>query len=129
MGSGVGIPESRGHHSLEAWKLSRQLATDVYKLTKSFPKEETFGLSAQIRRSAVSIPSNIAEGAARSGPREFAQFLSIARGSASELDTQLLIAADLGYVKESDPVFELLNRVSRLLTGLHKTIKARKSES
>lgn len=63
------------------------------KLTKSFPKEEVFGLTAQIRRSAVSIPSNIAEGAARSGAKEFAQFLSIARGTASELDRQRLIAA------------------------------------
>ena len=129
MGSGADFAAGRAHHGLEAWKLSRKLATDVYKLTKNFPKEEIFGLTAQIRRSAVSIPSNIAEGAARSGPREFAQFLSIARGSASELDTQLLIAADLGYIKENDPVFALLNRVSRLLTGLHKTISARKSES
>lgn len=84
-----------------------------------------FGLTTQIRRSAVSIPSNIAEGAARSGSKEFAQFLSIARGSASELDTQLLIAADLSYIKENDPIFALLNRVSRLLTGLHKTIRSR----
>ncbi len=115
----------RAHHRLEVWKLSRTLVTDIYKLTKSFPKEEVFGLTAQIRRSAVSIPSNIAEGAARSGSKEFAQFLSIARGSASELDTQLLIAADLGYIKENDPIFALLNRVSRLLTGLHKTIRSR----
>ncbi len=115
----------RAHHRLEAWKLSRTLVTEIYKLTKSFPKEEVFGLSAQIRRSAVSIPSNIAEGAARSGSKEFAQFLSIARGSSSELETQMLIAADLGYIKENDPIFALLNRVSRLLTGLHKTIRSR----
>lgn len=116
----------RAHHRLEAWKLSRKLVTDIYKLTKSFPKEEMFGLTAQIRRSAVSIPSNIAEGAARSGSKEFAQFLSIARGSSSELETQIqmLIAADLGYIKENDPIFALLNRVSRLLTGLHKTIRS-----
>ena len=115
----------RAHHRLEAWKLSRTLVTEIYKLTKSFPKEEVFGLSEQIRRSAVSIPSNIAEGAARSGSKEFAQFLSIARGSSSELETQMLIAADLGYIKENDPIFALLNRVSRLLTGLHKTIRSR----
>jgi four helix bundle protein len=115
----------RAHHRLEAWKLSRTLVTDIYKLTKSFPKEEVFGLTAQICRSAVSIPSNIAEGAARSGSKEFAQFLSIARGSSSELETQMLIAADLGYIKENDPIFALLNRVSRLLTGLHKTIRSR----
>lgn len=126
MGSGAGISAGRAHHGLEAWKLSRKLATDVYKLTKNFPKEEMFGLTAQIRRCAVSIPSNIAEGAARTGSKEFAQFLSIARGSASELDTQLLIAADLGYIEENDPAFTLLNRVSRLLTGLHKTIRSQK---
>ena len=126
MGSGTITPTSHAHHGLEAWKLSRKLATDIYKLTKNFPKEEMFGLTAQIRRCSVSIASNIAEGAARTGPKEFAQFLSIARGSASELETQLLIAADLGYIKESDPAFALVNRVSRLLTGLHKTIRARK---
>lgn len=117
-----------GHHRLEAWKLSRKLVTDIYKLTKGFPKDELFGLTAQIRRSAISIPSNIAEGAARSGSKEFAQFLSIARGSSSELETQMLIAADLGYIKEKDPIFALLNRVSRLLTGLHKTIQTRKPD-
>jgi four helix bundle protein len=121
-------PTGRAHHRLEAWKLSRTLVTDIYKLTKNLPKEEVFGLTAQIRRSAVSIPSNIAEGAARSGSKEFAQFLSIARGSPSELETQMLIAADLGYIKENDPIFALLNRVSRLLTGLHKTIRTRKPD-
>jgi len=126
MGGEPGIPAGRAHHGLEAWKLSRKLATDVYTLTKTFPKEEMFGLTAQIRRCAVSIPSNIAEGAARSGSKEFAQFLSIARGSASELETQLLIAADLGYINESAPVFALVDRVSRLLTGLHKTIRSQK---
>jgi four helix bundle protein len=129
MDSSADISAGRAHHRLEAWKLSRKLVTDIYKLTKSFPKEEMFGLTAQIRRSAVSVPSNIAEGAARSGSREFAQFLSIARGSLSELDTQLLIAADLGYTKEDDPVFALVNRVSRLLTGLHKAIRSRKPDS
>ena len=72
-------PEERGHHKLEAWKQSRKLVTDIYLLTKGFPKEEIYGLSLQIRRSAISIPSNIAEGAARTGNEEFVQFLSIAR--------------------------------------------------
>ena len=121
------ISVDRGHHRLEAWKPSRKLVADIYKLTKGFPKDELFGLTAQIQRSAISIPSNIAEGAAPSGPKEFAQFLSIARGSSSELETQMLIAADLGYIKEKDPIFALLNRASRLLTGLHKTIQTRKS--
>jgi len=91
--------EGRGHYKLEAWKRARELVLNVYKLTRTFPREEMFGLAAQIRRAAVSVPSNIAEGAAREGEREFAQYLNIARGSLSELETQLLIATDLGYGK------------------------------
>lgn len=114
---------SRGHYKLEAWKRARELVLGVYRLTQAFRKEETFGLAAQLRRAAVSIPSNIAEGAARAGKREFAQFLNIARGSLSELETQLLIATDLGYIKADDPVFEVVDLVSRLVTGLRKSIQ------
>jgi four helix bundle protein len=115
----------RGHHKLEAWKISRQLVTSVYRLTQHFPKEELFGLTTQARRAAVSIPANIAEGAARTGVREFVQFLNIARGSLSELETHLLIAVDLNYMRGQDPIFELVSRVSRLLTGLHKLLNTR----
>ena len=83
-----------------------ELVRKIYALTQTFPKEEMFGLTSQIRRAAVSIPSNIAEGAARTGTKEFAQFLNISRGSLSELETQLLIAADLGYIKNDNPVPE-----------------------
>ena len=114
---------SRGHYKLEAWKRARELVLSAYRLTQAFSKEEMFGLAAQLRRAAVSIPSNIAEGAARAGKREFAQFLNIARGSLSELETQLLIATDLGYIKVDDPVFELVDLVSRLVTGLHKSVR------
>jgi four helix bundle protein len=116
--------EGRGHYKLEAWKRARELVLSVYKLTQIFPREEMFGLAAQMRRSAVSIPSNIAEGAARAGEREFAQFLNIPRGSLSELETQLLIATDLGYIKADDPVFVLVDLVSRLITGLRKSIRS-----
>ena len=119
--------EGRGHYKLEAWKRARELVLGVYRLTQSFPKEETFGLAAQLRRAAVSIPSNIAEGAARAGKREFAQFLNIARGSLSELETQLLIATDLGYIKADDPVFEVVDLVSRLVTGLRKSVMSNES--
>src|SRR5690349_24004396 len=88
----------RAHYNLDAWRLSRQLVGAVYKLTQAFPKEEIFGLTSQMRRAAVSVPSNIAEGSARAGEREFAQFLNIAKGSLSELETQLIIASDLGYM-------------------------------
>ena len=70
---------SRGHYKLEAWKSAQELVLSVYRLTQAFPKEETFGLTAQLGRAVVTIPSNIAEGAARAGEREFAQFLNIAR--------------------------------------------------
>jgi len=94
----------------------------VYRLTQRFPKEQVFGLTSQLRRAAVSIPSNIAEGAARTGSREFAQFLNIARGSLSELETQLLIAGDLGYISIEHPIYQTVDRVSKLITGPHKRI-------
>ena len=98
------------------------LVRAVYEATKTFPSEEFYGLTAQIRRSAVSIPSNIAEGAARSSDREFAHYLSIAKGSLSELETQLLIGKDLGYLQGDENLFDVLEHVSRLITGLHKKI-------
>jgi four helix bundle protein len=79
----------RPHYILEAWKEAKKLVREIYQLTQGFPKDETFGLTSQMRRAAVSIPSNIAEGAARSGQKELLQFLNIARGSLSELETQL----------------------------------------
>jgi four helix bundle protein len=112
----------RAHYNLDAWRLSRQLVGAVYRLTQAFPKEELFGLTSQMRRAAVSVPSNIAEGSARTGAREFAQFLNVARGSLSELETQLILASDLGYMSLENPIFDTVDRVSKLITGLHKTI-------
>jgi len=97
----------------------------IYEATRDFPKEETYGLSAQIRRAAVSIPSNLAEGAGRNGQKEFLQYLGIVRGSLSELETQLLIAVDLGYLPNEHQAFAALERVSRFVTGLHKKLMTR----
>ncbi len=97
--------EGRPHYNLEAWKEAMSLVKAVYQVTQAFPKDEMFGLTAQMRRAAVSVPSNLAEGAARTGRKEFAQFLSIARGSLSELETQLLIAIELGYVRRQHDTF------------------------
>src|SRR3990172_4088398 len=94
--------DKRPHYNLDAWKEAMALVKSVYQLTQIFPKEEIYGLTSQIRRAAVSVPSNLADGAARTGKSEFARFLSIARGSLSELETQLLIAADLGYTEPND---------------------------
>jgi four helix bundle protein len=115
----------RGHYSLDAWKESRKLVSAIYRVTQAFPKEEMFGLTAQMRRASVSIPSNIAEGAARTGSREYAQFLNVARGSLSELETQLFIACDLGYISSDHPVLGMVNRVAKLVTALHKAIRNR----
>ena len=111
------------YKDLEVWKKSMRLAGDVYKVTAGFPKEEVYGLTNQIRRSAVSIPSNIAEGSGRAGSREFLQFLSIARGSSAELETQLLLATEIGYLPQNSPVFSGLSSVRQMLNGLIRSLK------
>ena len=83
------------HRDLKVWQNSLDLVTEIYKLTKAFPNSETFGLACQIQRSAVSVPSNIAEGAARNSNKEFSRFLSIALGSLAELETQLIISKNI----------------------------------
>ena len=115
----------RAHEKLEAWKLAMALVTEIYRETSSFPKEELYGLTSQIRRAAVSIPTNLAEGAARSGPKEFGQFLHIARGSLSELETLIQIAANLGYVEKekAETLASSSDRVSALLLGLIRSLK------
>jgi four helix bundle protein len=90
------------HKDLDVWKLSIDFVTDIYKVTSSFPKEDQFGLTNQIRRAAVSVPSNIAEGAARNSDKEFLRFLYISLGSIQEIDTQLLIALNLDFISSSD---------------------------
>ncbi len=110
------------HKRLETWQQAMLLVKAVYDVSASFPREELFGLTSQMRRAAVSIPSNIAEGVARGTSREYVHFLNIARGSLSELDTQLDIACMLQYVSNDHSVFEQINTVGRLLSGLHRKI-------
>lgn len=119
----------RPHERIEAWSASVELVLAVYKSTAGFPKEEKFGLTSQIRRAAVSIPANIAEGAARQSAKEFRHFLSIAQGSASELETELLIAYRLGYLeKESySQLSSSLNFVGRMIAGLSLHLKRKES--
>jgi len=90
----------RPHQKLEAWSKAIELVTDLYKCTESFPGSERYGLTSQLRRAAVSIPANIAEGAGRQSKKEFAHFLSNSQGSASEVETELIIAHKLGYLDE-----------------------------
>ena len=111
------------HRKLVAWQEAIKLVELVYRETADFPRQEVFGLTSQIRRSAVSIPSNIAEGAGRNSTRELAQFLGIASGSKAELDTHLEIATRLGFIRADSEVFRLLDRVGKLLVGLRKSIR------
>lgn len=90
------------YKDLEVWKASRVLANSIYRLTKKFPKDEVFGLTQQIRRSAVSVPSNIAEGIGRNHTKDTVQFLYIARGSLFEIESQLIIALDQEYLSDND---------------------------
>lgn len=113
---------NKPHKNLDVWTLSMELSRTVYRLTAAFPKDERFGLVSQMRRAAVSIPSNIAEGAARDSDNEFRNFLSIARSSLSELDTQLDLSYDLGFIPErfQSELDGLLSRVDRMLYALHR---------
>jgi four helix bundle protein len=115
----------RRHQDLLAWQEAMALAKSVYALTSGFPREETYGLTAQMRRAAVSIPSNIAEGAARATTKEFLHFLHVARGSLSELDTQLRLAQDFGYTGDYATPNAQAEQVFKLLAGLINSIKAR----
>lgn len=117
--------EARRHQDLLAWQEAMALAKSVYALTAAFPREETYGLTAQMRRAAVSIPSNIAEGAARATRKELLQFLHIARGSLSELDTQLRLAKDFGYTGEFTTTNTQVEQVFKLLGGLINSMKGK----
>ena len=113
------------HKKLDVWKLSMELARTIYRLTAGYPSEERFALVSQMRRAAVSVPSNIAEGAARDSTNEFRNFLSIARSSLSELDTQLDLSRELGFVNEHtrSEVDRLLTRIDKMLYALHRSKK------
>jgi carbamoyl-phosphate synthase large subunit len=108
---------------LEVWQLAMQLAKTVYQLAADFPRDERFGLTAQLQRSAVSVPSNIAEGNARKTTKDYARFVSIAAGSAAELQTQLLLAREL-KLGSSTILEESLNQCDRVGQMLHKLFQA-----
>ena len=113
------------YRDLVVWQRAMALVSAIYKLTRTFPESERFGLTAQIRRAAVSIPSNIAEGQGRLATKEFRQFLGVARGSLKELETQLLISINLAYAgaEEADDCLELADEVGRMLNALIKALE------
>ena len=121
----------RPHEKLEVWCRAIEFVTAVYNNTTTFPKEEKFGLTSQVRRAAVSIPANIAEGAARQTPKEFLYFLSVAQGSSSELETELLIAYRLGYIEQAayESMHAELNTIARMMVGLSQHLKRKETEN
>ncbi len=120
-----GESSKRAHERLDVWQDAMHLVERVYGVTSGFPVDERFGLTAQIRRAAISIPSNIAEGAARRSGPDYQRFLSIARGSLSEMSTQLQIARRLAYMDASPAIEDLIDRVFARLTALMNTLQKR----
>ena len=113
------------YRDLVAWRKGMVLVTEIYRATRDFPLDELYGLTSQLRRAAVSVPSNIAEGQARFSRREFYRFLTLARGSLAEVETQVIIAKDLSYLSNGDADILLLQtaEIGRLLNGLIGAVK------
>lgn len=117
----------QSYKELEVWKVSMDLAAECYRVTRTFPKEELFGMTSQIRRAAASIPANIAEGQGREHTKEFLQFLSVARGSLMEVETHLMLSLRVGLLTQEqlEPLLGLTDRTSRMLSGLRKALEKR----
>ena len=113
------------HKDLEVWKKSMELVIDIYKITQKFPDIEKFGLINQIRRAAVSVPSNIAEGCARNSDKDNLRFIDIACGSLAEIETQLLISVQLGYyeMNKAELIMDKIDNIGKMLSGLKKYLK------
>ena len=116
-----------GYRDLVAWQKGMAVVAAVYRVSRTWPRDELYGLTGQVRRAAVSVPANIAEGQGRTGPNEFAHHLSIAKGSLHELETLLLIALELGYIDDAvcDPLLAQTGEVARLIGGLLRRLRSR----
>jgi len=119
----------KNYKELKVWQKSYRLCLEIYKATKEFPKEETYGLISQIRRSVISVPSNIAEGYGRKSTLEYIRFLHVAYGSICELETQVLLSGDLGYVKTAKlKIFQKeIGEIERMLKALIKSLESKHS--
>lgn len=111
------------YKDLTVWKKSIKLAKDIYLIVRSFPKQDPFSLGNQMERSAFSIASNIAEGPGRKGTKEYINFLSIANGSNFELETQVIIAKEIGLIKNSNEIINNINEISRMIKGLQSSLR------
>ena len=120
---------TQGYRDLVVWQQAMDVAVETYRLTSSFPKEEMFGLTSQMRRAAVSIASNIAEGEGRKSKNEFSHFLGIALGSKSELETQLILSERVNLLKVTDtePIKKSLDDIGKMLTALRRKIGSQKN--
>ena len=116
------------YRDLIVWQKSLKLVTEIYSITKSFPKEELYGLTSQIRRSAVSVPSNIAEGYGRNSTQDYIRFLQITCGSLYEMQTQMEIAVNLGYLDReySENIFNIINEIERMLNSFIRKLQEKK---
>ena len=118
------------YQELKVWQMAMNVATEIYDWTKVFPKHEMYGLSSQLQRSAVSVPANIAEGHGRSTTRDYLRHLSIARGSLAELETEILLAKQIGYgdMEKAAQLLEGVAEVSRMLRGLQKALQEKRRQ-
>ncbi|MBE7383076.1 MAG: four helix bundle protein [Leptolyngbya sp. SIO1E4] len=119
----------QSYRDLAVWQKSIVWVETIYQASNNFPPEEKFGLMSQLRRAAVSVPANIAEGAARSGTGEFLQFLSIASGSLAEVETLLILAQRLGFIEPpmAEPLMQEANAIGRMLNGLKRSLRSKRS--
>ncbi len=115
----------KDYKNLDVWKESRKLVSIIYKVVQSFPEEEKYGLSSQLKRAVISVPSNISEGIARNYNKEAKQFFYIAKGSIYEIETQIYLALDLGFIKENqvEEVFNQITSVRKLIIGFIKYLE------
>lgn len=120
----------RGYEDLSVWQLGMEIAEHVYQLTRDFPSVEQYGLTVQLRRAAVSIPANIAEGHSRSSTKEYQYFLSVAVGSLAEVETYLKLAVRLKYGKRAaiEELIDLTGQQGRMLRGLQRSLRAKRSD-
>ena len=114
------------YKNLQIWQKGMEMAKNLYSLTKKFPKEELYGLTSQIRRSSLSIPSNIAEGSRRISDKEFANFILIARGSLAETETQIILAEEFDYINknELDSILKAIDELDKMIFAFHKKLLA-----
>jgi four helix bundle protein len=126
----IAVSSNKPHRNLLAWQKGIELVIEIYNSTKSFPKEEIFGLTSQLRRAAISVPSNIAEGAADRTTEQFCNFLSNSIGSLNEIDTQLYLGLRLGYLAENEyrHLHEILDDCLALTYGLRKSLRTKKRD-